>query len=568
MPKTTVNPWDQLFSEFWDFQMQRNPLQATYLGDHRYDDKLPDPKQQAHQWELQMLQEFLGRAQILIKEGKVGAGDSLNAELFVRELSVELEDSKWRDDLMPLTQQSGPQIELPELVTYQPFHTVADCENYVTRLRQIEGYIYDLITNMRMGVAQGLVPAKITIQEAMPQIEAQIVADPEKSVFAEAIAKMDTTTIPAADRERLRAEILDMILRSVVSGFDALDRFIKDEYLKACRDTVGILALPNGKARYENLVKRYTTTTLTPQKVFDLGKKELAWIHEAMIAVKDSLGFKGSLTQFIEHLRTDPQFAYHDADSLMDGFKTILHRMDGELPKLFGRLPKAPYGFREIEAYRADAAPDAYYYPPPDDGSRPGYFYVNTYKPESRPKYTMEALAYHEAVPGHHLQIALQQELTNLPQFRRHGGYTAFIEGWALYAERLPKEIGFYSDPYAEFGRLTLEAWRAARLVVDPGIHYMGWTRDQAVQFFRENTGLSEHNIQSEIDRYIAWPGQATAYKVGQLQILRLRELSREELGDRFDLRAFHDELLSDGALPLDLLERKMKRWADANAKP
>lgn len=566
MTKKPASPWDQLFSEFWDFQMQRNPLSATYLGDHRYDDRLPDPKMQAHEWELQMLQEYLGRAQTLIKEGRIGADDSLNAELFVRELSIELEDAKWRDELMPLTQQSGPQIDLPELVTYHPFKTVTDCENYILRLRQIEGYIYDLITNMRMGVAQGLVPAKVTIEEALPQIEAQVVADPEKSIFAGAIAKMDST-IPAAERERLKQEMLDMINRSVVSGFDALDRFIKTEYLPKCRDTVGILALPHGKERYENLVKRYTTTKLTPEQIFELGKKELAWIHEAMTAVKDSLGFEGSLTQFIDHLRSDPQFAYHDRDSLMDGFKTILHRMDGELPKLFGRLPKAPYGFREIEDYRADAAPDAYYYPPPDDGSRPGYFYVNTYKPESRPKYTMQALAYHEAVPGHHLQIAIQQELTNLPQFRRHGGYTAFVEGWALYAERLPKEIGFYIDPYSEFGRLTLEAWRAARLVVDPGIHYMGWTREQAIQFFRENTGLSEHNIESEVDRYIAWPGQATAYKIGQLQILRLRELSREELGDRFDLRAFHDELLSDGALPLDLLERKMKRWADANAQ-
>jgi prolyl oligopeptidase len=369
------------------------------------------------------------------------------------------------------------------------------------------------------------------------------------------------STIPTAERERLRQEMINTIRLDIVGGYDMLATYLKAYYLPACRDTVGYHALPRGKERYANRVRRYTTTDLTPEQIYEIGMKELTWIRAGMEEIKDSVGFKGTLSEFIAYMKTDPQFHYSTSDSLVEGFKSILAEMDKKMPLLFGRLPKTPYSYKEIEPYRAASAPDAYYYPPPDDGSRPGYFYINSYKPEERPKYTMQALAFHEAVPGHHLQIAIQQELTGLPDFRRHGGYTAFVEGWGLYSERLPKEVGFYNDPYSEFGRLTFEAWRACRLVVDPGIHYMGWTREQAIQFMRENTGLSDHNIESEIDRYIAWPGQATAYKIGQLQILKLRAMAQEQLGPRFDIRAFHDELLSDGALPLELLEKKMTRW-------
>lgn len=560
------NPWDQLFDDYWNFQMERNPLGATYLGDHRFDDRLPDVSQEGRELERQALTGLLKRALDLTRPEQLAPNDSLNAELFLRDLSIELEDWQWRDDLMPITQQSGPQIDLPELVNYHPFKTVQDVENYIFRLKKFGEYIRQTINNMGMGMEMGLVPAKVTIEKVLPQVQAHIVADPERSVFAEAIEKMDTT-IPQAERDRLRKSILAAIALDIVGGYDMLGTFLKSIYLPACRDTVGLLALPNGRERYANRVRRYTTTSLSPEQISNLGTQELKWIREEMEKIKDSVGFKGTLAEFIEHLKDDPQFHHSTPDSLVEGFKTILAGMDTKMPLLFGRLPKAPYSFREIEPYRAASAPDAYYYPPPEDRSRPGYFYINTYKPEQRPKYTMQALAFHEAVPGHHLQIAIQQELSGLPMFRRHGGYTAFVEGWGLYSERLPKDVGFYNDPYSEFGRLTFEAWRACRLVVDPGIHYFGWTREQAIAFMRANTGLSDLNIESEVDRYIAWPGQATAYKVGQLQILSLRKMAEDALGPRFDIRAFHDELLSDGALPLDLLEKKMKRWIDSIPK-
>ena len=555
-----MNPWDQLFGDYWNFQMERSPMWATYLGDHRFDDRIPDLSMEARGRERVALEGFLQRAIDLGKQGLIGPGDSLNADLFAREIKIELDDWEWHDELMPITQQSGPQIDFAELANYHPFKTVRDVENYILRLKQFGEYIRQHIIRMNLGMDQGLVPARITIEKALPQVQAHVVADPATSVFAEAIDKMDST-IPEAERARLRKEILAAILNHVIVGYDMLGTYLRTAYLPHCRDTVGCLALPRGKERYANRARRYTTTSLTPEQIHDLGFKELKWIRAAMEQIKDSVGFKGTLNEFIEHLKTDPQFHYSTPDSLVEGFKTILAEMDKKLPLLFGKLPKTPYSYREIEPYRAASAPDAYYYSAPDDGSRPGYFYINSYKPEQRPKYTMQALAFHEAVPGHHMQISIQQELTGLPDFRRHGGYTAFVEGWGLYSERLPKEVGFYNDPYSEFGRLTYEAWRACRLVIDPGIHYMGWTREQAIQFMRENTGLSDLNIESEIDRYIAWPGQATAYKIGQLQILKLRAMAQTELGPRFDVRAFHDELLSDGALPLELLEKKMMRW-------
>lgn len=556
----TMSPWDQLFEDYWNFQMERSPFWATYLGDHRFDDKIPDLSQEAHAQARQKLGEFLTRAVGLVKEKAVGAGDSLNVELFIREIKIELDDWEWHYELMPMTQQSGPQIDYPELVSYHPFKTVRDVENYILRLKQFGEYIRQNIIRMNLGIQAGLIPARITVEKALPQVEAHIVADPAKSVFADAIDKMGSS-ISEAERLRLRKEILDVINQQIVANFDLLASYLRTTYLPACRETVGYHALPQGKERYANRAHRYTTTDLTPEQIHELGKKELQWIRAEMEKIKDTVGFHGTLAEFIEHLKTDPQFHFSTPDSLVEGFKNILAEMDKKMPQLFGRLPKTPYSYREIEAYRAESAPDAYYYPPPEDGSRPGYFYINSYKPEQRPKYTMQALAFHEAVPGHHMQIALQQELTNLPKFRRNGGYTAFVEGWGLYSERLPKEVGFYNDPYSEFGRLTFEAWRACRLVIDPGIHYMGWTREQAIAFMRENTGLSDLNIESEIDRYIAWPGQATAYKIGQLQILELRAKAEQELGPRFDIRAFHDELLSDGALPLELLRMKMNRW-------
>lgn len=556
---------NNLYDEYWEHVLKEYPTIATYLGDHRYDDALEDISPEAYERRVLEVRSFLGR---LGSYSKPASGtDRLNFELFERVLSNEIEEARFRPWLMPINQQWGPHIDLPQLVTYHPFRNVGDFENFVTRLRKIPVVMDQAIACMRVGIAEKLVLPRVVVEKIAPQLEAHIVGDALKSEFYKPIATSPKEIGPE-DSRRLREEFEDAVLGSVVPAYGKLKDFVESEYLPASREEVGVWALPDGKERYSFYVRFRTTTSLSPEEIHELGFRELSPIHAEMREIMARVGFNGTLQEFMESVRRNPENYYPTREALLDGFREILKKMDAELSRLFGRLPKAAYGFREIEDYRADAAPDAYYYPPPEDGSRPAYFYVNTFKPETRPKHTMEALAYHEAVPGHHLQLAIQQELTDLPKFRRFGGPvsggdTAFVEGWALYSERLPKEIGFYTDAYSDFGRLTADALRAARLVVDTGIHQKKWTREQAIQFFKENTSLSEQNIVSEVDRYIAWPAQALAYKIGQLKILELRGRAEKLLGPRFNIRAFHDELLNDGALALDVLENKMERWIE-----
>ncbi len=552
----------QLFADHWNYRMERWPTSATYNGDHRFDDKLHDVSIDAYKRDEATFRAFLDRLQLITGDATLSPEDELNAELFERELKDDLEQLGLRDYLMPVSQQSGPQMVLPELLNVHPFDTETGCEDFIARLRAFPRLVNQTISNMQTGVKEKLVPAHVSVEKALPQFQSQVVDSVENHLLASAVDKFGDS-IPQARQEALRTELLAAIRDHVVPAYKRIAAYMEQDYLPECRTAVGLHALPNGKERYRTEARHYTTTDLTPEEITDIGKRELARVHEQMRAVMDQVGFEGTIPEFADSLRNDPRFYYSDPDSLVEGFKAILAKMDEKMPELFGHLPEASYGFREMEPYRAESAPDAYYYPAPEDRSRPGYFYINTYKPEMRPKYTMEALAYHEAVPGHHLQIAIQQELDSLPMFRQHGGYTAFVEGWALYSEALPKEVGFYDDPYSEFGRLTFDAWRCTRLIVDPGIHYFGWTRDEAIEFFQENTALSDLNIQSEVDRYIAWPGQALAYKIGQLKISELREKAETTLGDDFDLRAFHDALLAEGALPLDLLEERMTRWID-----
>ncbi len=562
--ETSPAALDHLYQDYWDFVLRENPRYATYLGDHRYDAEVEDSSEEAFGRRLSQYREFLGRLQAYPKPG-VGT-DRLNYELFEREVNDSIEELSFRPYLMPITQQQGPHIGVPELVTYHPFRSVQDYENYLSRLRKFPRLIDQTITNMGIGVRERLVLPRIIVERIVPQLKAQIVQEPDGSEFYKPVTTLPKEILPE-DARRLGEECADAILGSIVSAYEKLASFLQEEYLPASRSEVGIWALPDGGERYAFYVRHFTTTRLSSDEIHQLGLRELAKIRREMEAVMRKLGFTGTVQEFLERLRKNKAMYYPSGEALVAGFKDILRKMDTALPRLFGRLPKAQYGFREIEAYRAEAAPEAYYYPPPEDGSRPGYFYVNTFRPETRPKYTMESLAYHEAVPGHHLQISIQQELTGLPKFRRHGGYTAFVEGWAHYAEALPKEIGFYSDLYSEFGRLSGSAWRAARLVVDTGIHQMRWTRDQAIQFMKDNTGASEHNIISEVDRYIAWPGQALAYKIGQLKISEIRARTEQLSRGEFDVRRFHDKLLSDGALPLDILENEMGRWLQAQAK-
>ena len=549
---------NKLYENYWEFLLKESPLTATYLGDHRYDDLLDDASEEAFNRRNSQYERFLDQLRRIPQPS--AKPDQLNYMLFERELEDNIESAKFRAYLAPITQQSGLQIDIPEMVTYHPFNTIHDFDNFIKRLRAFPRLVDQVIQSMRSGIRAKIVLAKITAEKIIPQLEANVVHDPKSLELYKSIEKIPKNW-SSRDALRTRDEIEDAIRRSIIPAFEKLLLFFKEEYLPVCRADPGVWSIRDGKERYAFAIRHYTTTKMSPEEIHDLGLNELKRIHAEMRTIIEKLGFQGTLHDFIASLRNDKSLFNTSAAELMEGFRNILAKMDEKLPLLFGRLPKAPYSFREIEEFRAEAAPDAYYYGPPEDGSRPAYFYVNTFRPEQRPKYTMEVLAYHEAVPGHHLQLAIQQELKEMPKFRRHGGYTAFIEGWGLYSEELPKKVGFYKDLLSDFGRLSFDAWRAARLVVDTGIHHKHWTREEAIEFFLENTSLSELNVVSEIERYIAWPGQALAYKIGQLKISELRARAEKELGERFDVRSFHDELLGNGALALDVLEDKMQAW-------
>jgi len=422
------------------------------------------------------------------------------------------------------------------------------------------------IANCHEGIRRGVVLPRVIVRKVIPQIRSHL-GPVKESEFLKPIRQfpdgMDKQT-----RAELTAELRKAVQDSVIAAYRKLLTFVENEYVPACRDTVGIWAIPDGDAIYDNLARFHTTTELSVDEIHSIGLREIERIHQAMAAVAKEMGFDGSVEQFIDYMRTAPKFKAASREALLDGFRSILKRTTAQMPRLFNRLPRARCEVKEIEAYRAASAAAAYAYPPPADGSRPGYFYVNTYQATHRPTYTMEALTYHEAYPGHHLQLSLDIENASLPAFRRHGEFTAYVEGWGLYAEGLGSLIGGYRDPPSRFGRLTYDAWRAARLVVDTGIHRYHWSRQKAINYMKANTGLSEVNIESEVDRYIAWPGQALAYKIGELTIRRIRIEAERRLGERFDLRRFHDALLCCGAQPLSILETRMRAWVDAQIAP
>lgn len=546
---------DAIFNMYWDEQLRRSPEWATYLADHRYDDKLADfsfvSMRIADRDDANLLQILHS-----LQSGSMSDADRLNVDLLERTLDERVRLSQFPEELMPVKQQNSPQLTLGMLQTYQPFKSPTDCEKYATRLRAFDVQVDQLIDLMNRGIARGIVRPKITIEQTIPQIVAMITTDPKDSTL---YSPAKTLTAEAGG-EASRAKI-EAATRDAITSLTRLRDYLKNTYLPACRDTVGYCYLPDGKRWYRALARHHTTTDLTPEAIHQIGLDELKRIHGEMRGIMAEVKFEGSLQEFIRHMRNDPAQHNRTAEEILRRHRENLAITDANLPKLFGKLPKTPYELKEMETFRAAGAPAGYYYNAPDDGSRPAYFYVNTYAPETRPIYTMESLAYHESQPGHHLQLALAQERTDWPAFRRFESINAFIEGWALYSERLGYELGGYRDPYSRFGQLTYDTWRSARLVVDTGMHYFGWTREQAIEFMKDNTGLSEQNIVSEVDRYIAWPGQALAYKIGQLEISRLREEAEATLGDKFDIRAFHDHLLEEGSLPLSMLADRMHAW-------
>jgi uncharacterized protein (DUF885 family) len=556
---------DALIDEVWAYRLRENPLLATYCGVHIYNDRLPQISEADAQRRKAQYQTYLARLEAIDREA-LPAGAQLNRDILSRILGDEIADYSYGVHRMLLTKMHGAHVSLPDLPLVVPLRDAHDYEGYLARLNAFPRYIKQQVEQMRYGVTTGRVPPRAALLGVDEAIRPLLVDDPGQSPLYAPFARMPAT-IPERERARLAEAGRAAVAEAVVPAYAELLRFVVEEYLPAAPEEVGADALPDGEAFYAHCVRKYTTLDLSPQEVHATGLEEMARIGEEMQAIVAQVGFEGDLRAFIASLRADPRFTVETPAALLKEVALVLKRMDGALPTLFSLLPRMPYGIREVPAHVAPQSTTAYYFPPPGDGSRAGYYYVNTYDLPSRPLYEIEALSLHEAVPGHHLQIALQMEL-DLPDFRRFGEVTAFIEGWALYAERLGLEVGFYQDPYGDFGRLTYEAWRASRLVVDTGMHALGWTRQQAIDYMAEHTALSLLNIANEVDRYIAWPGQALAYKIGEIKIRELRAAAEEALGERFDVRAFHRVVLEEGGIPLDALDARVRAWIEEITDP
>jgi uncharacterized protein (DUF885 family) len=547
-----------LFAAEWDYNMQHSPEWASNLGDRRWNDRWSDDSLESFARRDQHNHEVLANL-AKIDRASISAADQLNYDLFKKDYQDSIEGYKFHGFLLRLNQRGGIQTT-DELADSLRFETLKDYQDWITRMRTFPALMDQNIALMRQGIKERIVHPKVIMERIPAQIDKQIVSDPTQSGFYRPFLHF-SKEISAADRQRLQQEARQAVEQQIVPAFKKFKEFFVSEYLPACFDQIGVWQMPNGAERYAYEIRHFTTTNVTAEEVHQIGLREVARIRGEMDKILQQTGFKGTREEFFKFLRTDPQFFYKTPDDLFEAYKALAKTVDPNLVKVFRTLPREPYG---VEAIPAVAAPDttaAYYRPGSADGSRAGTYFVNLYKPETRPKWEMTALTLHESVPGHHLQIARAHELGEQPMFRRFGEYTAFVEGWGLYAESLGEDMGLYDDPYAKFGQLTYQMWRAVRLVVDTGIHSKHWTRDQAIKYFMDNAPKAELDIVNEIDRYIAWPGQALAYKMGELKIHELRTRSRQELGAKFDLKEFHDVVLGSGALPLNLLERNVNQW-------
>jgi len=463
--------------------------------------------------------------------------------------------------LIPLNQMEGIHLTASETLEIQPRERLSDYDDLLARLESLPAAVDQNLALLEAGLKKGFTPHRVAVRGAVDQVRGLIPSDPMASPLLRAFSEFPAR-IGEPDRQRLITAGRKAYLDRIVPAFNRLYDYLVSKYVPACRETAGISALPKGSELYSYLVQWETTTSLTPKEIHEIGLREVHRLRSAVEALMTKTGFSGGYAKFLEFLRTDPRFFYENAEALVDGYRVLAKRIDPGLARVFGRLPRLPYGVLPVPAFRATSSPTAYYMPGAPATGRPGMFFANTYDLRSRPKWEMESLTLHEAVPGHHLQIALAQELEDLPDFRRFTGPTAFVEGWGLYAESLGEELGMYEDPYSMMGKYTYDMWRSIRLVVDTGIHALGWTREQAIRFFQENAGKSEVDIAVEVDRYIVWPAQALAYKVGQLKIRELRQWAEDRLGDRFDVRAYHDRVLEEGAVPLDMLDHRVRTWA------
>ena len=556
---------ESLFAQEWDLTMREIPEAATRVGYPGQNMRFTDHSPTAINARFEHLKVYLGQLKAIDREA-LPPPSQISYDLALRETEEALEGQKFPAQYLAISQLDGVQQDIAQLLSIQPATKAADYRDILGRLKALPQLIDQTIALLTEGVRQGVTPPRITLRDVPAQIQAQVVADPMQSTLLQPFLHFPST-IPPAEQKALKDEAIALYSSGVAPAFTKLNTFFTTTYLPKTRTTISAADLPSGKEWYAYNVRVNTTTTLSPEAIHAIGLKEVSRLRQEMEAVIKEVKFKGDFAAFGKYLRSDPQFFYTQKDQLLAGYRDIAKRIDPQLPRIFGKLPRLTYGILPVPLDSEKSQVSGYYHSGSIATGRAGHFFANTYDLKTRPKWDMEALVLHEAVPGHHLQIALAQEQEDLPQFRKHGGYNAFSEGWGLYAESLGSELGMYADPYSRYGQLTYETWRAVRLVVDTGMHALGWTRQQAIDYFRANTAKSDHDIVVEVDRYIVWPGQALAYKIGQLKIRELRTYAETKLGEGFDERAFHDEILASGSVPLDFLERHIKSWVEAQGK-
>ncbi|MFN0061039.1 MAG: DUF885 domain-containing protein [Myxococcaceae bacterium] len=557
---TVDDAFQALLDADWEANLSENPLFATSVGDKRFNAKLEDSSWEGIERRKARERALLAHVQRIDPQALSSEAQRLNYTLFRRDVEERVEGQTFPLELLRLSQLHGVHADMADLAEQMPKQSEQDFQDFVARLRAFPRHIDDVTALLLRALAEGLTPPRVVLRRLPEQVAAQAVARAQDSpIYENTFRDFPPSLVPA--KARIEADVRAALNDAALPALRKFDAFVRENYVPKARETTAWHDVKNGREWYAFLVRHFTTTRLSPEAIHALGQSEVMRIRAEMEVVRREAKFSGDLRGFFKHLREDKRFFFSSAGVLISRYRELGKQVDPQLPKLFGKLPRQPYGVLPVPAYAEKAAPAAYYVRGAQDAGRPGYFYANTYDLKARPKWEMEALLLHEAVPGHHLQIALAQELEAVPKFRRYAHYTAFIEGWALYAESLGNELGLYQDADSRMGRLGAEMLRAIRLVVDTGMHAMGWSREQAITFFRENSTRPEHDIVVEVDRYLAWPGQALAYKVGELKLQELRKTAAASLGAAFDVRAFHDEALGAGALPLDVLEARLQDW-------
>ncbi|HEY3705628.1 MAG TPA: DUF885 domain-containing protein [Terracidiphilus sp.] len=550
-----------LFQQYWDASLERSPEFASTLGDKRWNDKITDYSARARNAWLEKEQDFLLKLGAVDDTGFTDA-EKTSRELLLREFADDIEAADFREWEMPVDQMHGIYETYPGLANHLSFKEAKDYEDWIARLKAIPTAFAQVTENMSIGMDDHRVPPKYLLKQTLDQVKELAAQKPEDSPLAAPLKKFPSSITPA-EQQLMRAETLKAIEERVLPAYQRFARFLEVSYIPAGRDEPGIWSIPDGAKYYQFLIRRETTLKLTPEQIHQIGLEEVKRDEAEMLAIAQKLGFK-DLASFRASLKDNPKLKPASPQALLDAYQGHVNEMQAKLPQLFGRLPKNKLEVVRMPEYLEKTAPPAYYDPGSPTAGRPGHLWVNLYNVPNRSLLNVEAISYHEGLPGHHLQFSIAQEQEGVPEFRKHDEYTAFVEGWALYSEQLGKDIGFYEDPYSDFGRLDADMWRAIRLVVDTGVHAQHWTRQQMVDYFHEHSSLDEPTVQSEVDRYIAWPAQALAYKAGQMKILELRARARKTLGTRFELPAFHDQVLDAGAMPLDMLELRIDAWVAA----